>query len=70
MTETLTYVALDDDGRSSFLDLRAPRPDEDATAHAHGLLKEHLSSSKVEIWSENQCLAVVSREALPDSANH
>jgi hypothetical protein len=63
MEETLTYVALGADGRSSFLDLRISRPDEDATLYAHDLLREHASCSSVEIWSESECLAVVAREA-------
>ncbi len=61
MDEILTYLALREDGRSSFLDLHTPHSGEDATLHARGLLKDHLSCARVEIWSESACVAVVER---------
>jgi hypothetical protein len=62
-----TFVALTAEGRSPFLDVRMLEDGEDATAHARGLLDEHRSFERIEIWDNSVRVSVVGREgAEPD----
>jgi hypothetical protein len=62
---TYTFVALTADGRSPFLDVRMLDGDGDATAHARGLLDEHRSCTRIEIWDSCVRLLVIERDGRP-----
>lgn len=57
-----TYIASSLDGRTSFLDLEIADDQEEITRHAHQLLADHRSCDKVEVWTDNIRVAVVTRE--------
>ncbi len=62
MGQTYTFVALRADGRSPFLDVRVFENGEDPAAHARGLLAEHLSCARIEVWDGVVRLFEVSRD--------
>ena len=67
---TYTFVALTAEGRSPFLDVRMLEDGEDAMAHARGLLDEHDSCARIEIWDRSVRLLVIERNgADPDGVD-
>lgn len=59
--QTFTYIARDNEERTSHLDLHAMTNLEDPTEHARKLLREHKSCDRVEIWQDETFIAAISR---------
>jgi hypothetical protein len=59
--QTFTYIARDNEERTSHLDLHAMTNLEDPAEHAHKLLREHRSCDRVEIWQDETFIAAISR---------
>jgi hypothetical protein len=65
---TYTYVGRGPDNSASHLDIHQPTQLEDPAYHARRMLLEHQSCDRVEIWSEDSCIMVVSRAASISAA--
>jgi hypothetical protein len=59
----LIFVGVASDRRTTFVDVDIET--DDPAARARGLLAEHRSCERVEVWREESCIAVVER-AEPD----
>jgi hypothetical protein len=59
---TYTFVALNGEGRSPFLDVQMLESEEDAAHHGRELLDEHRSCARIEVWDRHTLLVVVERE--------
>ncbi|MET3666526.1 hypothetical protein [Caulobacter sp. 1776] len=59
MPDPLIFVGVADE-RRTFVDFGAEIGD--PRERAHGLLDEHRSCDRIEIWREERCIAVVSRQ--------
>jgi len=55
----LIFVGVANDLRTTFVDFDIDALD--PSEHARGLLAEHRSCERVEIWREERCIAVISR---------
>ena len=64
MGQTYTFVALTADGRSPFLDVRVLDDPDGLATHARGLLEDHRSCSRVEVWDGSIRLMVVGRDTV------
>lgn len=66
MIAPLIFVGVVNDLRTTFvdLDIEAMNPSD----RARGLLAEHRSCERIEMWREDSCIAVVSR-LDPDQAS-
>ena len=59
MLNSLIYVGVAGDRRTTFVDFDLGAGDADG--RAHDLLKEHRSCDHVEIWRDEHCIAVIGR---------
>lgn len=63
MLTPLIFVGIASDSRPTFVDVGFETAD--PSQHARGLLAEHHSCARIEVWREERCIAVVGRSA-PD----
>lgn len=66
MLSPLIFVGVAVDRRTTFVDFDAGMSD--PSEHAQGLLDEHRSCERVEIWREEDCIAVVTRRRSDPTA--
>ncbi|WP_454718843.1 hypothetical protein [Caulobacter segnis] len=59
MLAPLIFVGVANDLRTTFVDFDVDATD--PSDRARGLLAEHRSCERVEIWREDSCIAVISR---------
>ncbi|KQY29351.1 hypothetical protein ASD38_08320 [Caulobacter sp. Root487D2Y] len=62
MGKTYTFVGLSADGRSPFVDIRVFENGEDPAIHARGVLDEHRSCARIEVWDGHVRLFTVGRD--------
>lgn len=55
------YLGVAKNERATFVDIDASDSGREPTLHAHNLLTEHLSCERVEIWRDDERVAIVSR---------
>ncbi len=62
MLAPLIFIGVADDLRTTFVDFDIDAMD--PSERARGLLAEHRSCERVEIWRDESCIAVISRVGL------
>ncbi len=66
MLEPLIFIGVAGDQRTTFVDLDVETVD--PAQRARKLLVEHLSCEAVEVWRQENCIAVVGRAELGPAA--
>lgn len=59
--ESYVYLGVANNDRTTFVDIDAADSGREPTMYARGLLAEHRSCDRVEIWRDDERVAVIAR---------